>query len=231
MQALFRAASLDALSDVAHGFTGRGPDLARRDVEAWDRAAGALGLAGRDVALVDQVHGAEVVAVARAGHAGRADALVTTTRGVVLAVRVADCVPVLLAAPGGVAAIHAGWRGTAAGIVARALAELLRAARADAGQVRAAIGPHIGQGAFEVGDEVVRALEATGVDRGAFARDGPRGRPHVDLGAVIAAQLRALGVTGVERVGPCTASDERLWSHRRDGAAAGRQGGLIALRA
>src|SRR5688500_7539738 len=104
MHPTFSAASLAALPRVAHAFTGRGADLARRDDGGWSRAAGALGFSVADVAVVDQVHGADVVVVDRAGGPcaprGRADALVTATPGVVLAVRVADCVPVLMALDG-----------------------------------------------------------------------------------------------------------------------------------
>src|SRR5690606_36130192 len=102
-------------------------------LENWRRVARTLDpvLDARAVALVEQVHGGEVLVVDRApgplAPVGRADALVTTTRGVVLAVRAADCAPVLLAAPGGVAAAHAGWRGVAASVVVAALEALLAA--------------------------------------------------------------------------------------------------------
>lgn len=251
---LLRASSLAALTAVAHGFTTRaggvseapyeGLNLGRRPgerVEAlrenWRRLAASLdaALGADDVALVEQVHGGEVVVVERAPGpltpAGRADALVTTTPGIVLAVRAADCAPVLLAAPGGVAAAHAGWRGVAAGVVLTALDALLARTGAAADAVRVAIGPHIGPRAFEVGDEVVTAIEAAGAPREAFVRTGPRGRPHVDLGGALVAQLAARGVTQVERVGGCTTQDPCLWSHRRDGERGGRQAGVIVLRA
>src|SRR5690606_30770246 len=145
-------------------------------LENWRRVAGSLdpALDAGAVALVEQVHGGDVVVVEHApgplAPVGRADALVTTRPGVVLAGRAADCAPVLLAAPGGVAAAHAGWRGVAARVVEAALEALLAATGAAPGDVRAAIGPHIGAAAFEVGDEVVAAIEATGVPRDAFTR-------------------------------------------------------------
>lgn len=251
---LLRAASLQAMPGVVHGFTTRvggvspppyeGLNLGRRPgerlealLENWARVAGALDprLGPDDVALVEQVHGGEVVRVERPGGPlrpmARADALVTTTPGALLAVRAADCAPVLLAVPGGVAAAHAGWRGAAAGVVRAALEALLAATGARPGDVRAAIGPHIGPDAFEVGREVIDGLAATGVPRGVFVREGPRGRPHVDLSAALIAQLAALGVGAVERVGGCTTADARLWSHRRDGERGGRQAGVIGLRA
>jgi polyphenol oxidase len=245
---LLRARSLD---DVAHGFTTRaggvsgapydGLNLGRRPgetdaalLENWRRVARALDprLDAGDVALVEQVHGREVVLVERArgplAPLGKADALVTTTPGVVLAARAADCVPLLLAAPGGVAAVHAGWRGCAQDVTLAALALLLARTGARAADVRVAIGPHIGPDAFEVGDEVIRGIEAAGVPRAVFVREGAR--PRVDLAAALEARLASAGVTRIERVGGCTTRDPALWSHRRDGERGGRQAGVIALR-
>lgn len=218
---------------VPHGFTGRGLDLRARAAD-WERAAGAVlpGAGAGAIACLEQVHGAAVVRVeAPAGAlapAGRADALVTTRPGTILAVRAADCLPVLLSAPGGVAAAHAGWRGLAAGVVPAALAALLLATGAAADEVTALLGPHATR--LETGDDVARALGAAGVPEAAW-RAGGRGEKHlVDLAGAAEAQLRAAGVVRVERTGGCTLTEPaRFWSHRREGAAAGRQAGLIAL--
>lgn len=249
------AAFADADPRIRHGFTTRaggvsaapydGLNLGRRPgerdealVENWGRVARSLDarLDERAVAIVEQVHGPGVVVVERAGGPlaplGRGDALVTDRPGVALAVRVADCVPILLHAPGShpaVAAVHSGWRGTAAGVVGAAVAALRRLAGPDA-EVRAVVGPHIGQDAFEVGDEVVVALEAaSGLARGGFARPGARDHAHVDLSVVIAAQLAAAGVRHVAWVEGCTTRDAHLWSHRRDAERGGRQAGVIVI--
>lgn len=247
---LLRGALLAATPGVVHGFSTReggvsegalaSLNLARRPAERdealaenWRRVVRSLhpALVPEAVAIVHQVHGARVL---RVDHGrgplepmGEADALVTTVPGLVLAVRTADCVPVLLAAPGGVAAAHAGWRGTVAGVVPAAVRALCEATGAAPDEVVAAVGPHICAEAYEVGPEVVQGLRATGLADAVFLRPRPGARDHVDLGAAVEAQLRAAGVPRVDRVAGCTFTDARLFSHRRD-AAAGRQAGLVA---
>jgi purine-nucleoside/S-methyl-5'-thioadenosine phosphorylase / adenosine deaminase len=170
---------------------------------------------------LDQVHGADVVVL----HASdddtaawpRADAAVTRDAGVVLAVRIADCLPVLFsnrtASVIGVA--HAGWRGLAAGVLEHTVAAL-RCAPAD---VVAWLGPAIGPAAFEVGDDVRDAFvgdEPAAVT--AFAAGRP-GKWHADLPALARRRLAQAGVTDVTASGLCTASDPaRFFSYRRDGA-------------
>jgi hypothetical protein len=202
--------------------------------ENWRRATAALSptLSVEGVALLHQVHGAEVVEVRQGGGPlapiAEADAAWTAAPGVVLGVRVADCAPVLLAAPGGVAVAHAGWRGAAAGVVARTVAALCAGTGATPDAVIAVVGPCISVDAFEVGDEVVAGLAATGLDPAVFARPGPRGRPMVDLAEVVLRQLARAGVVHATAVRRCTVGDAAFWSHRRDGEGAGRFAGLIA---
>ena len=136
-----------------------------------------------------------------------------------LCVATADCVPVVLGAGDGVAAVHAGWRGVVAGVVDRAVGAL--AVAVGERPVAAWIGPAIGPCCYEVGEDVasrVVAASATGV-----ARRGRGARPHLDLVAAVEIQLRGAGVEAIERLGPCTrCAPELLYSYRRDGAAAGR---------
>lgn len=236
---------------VVHGFTTRhggvsaGPltslNLARRGGETdaaldqnWARVAAALGMPDAPIGLASQTHGVTVLDGDAATGPGRSelgegDAIVLTRPGALIAVRVADCVPILLSAPGAVAAVHAGWRGTVAGIVERALHALLARAGVGPEQVRAAIGPAIGPCCYEVGDEVVAGLLAVAPAEVAL-RPGPR-RAHADLRAVNESLLRAAGVRQVERVGPCTRCSPDHYSHRRDGEATGRFAGVIGLRA
>lgn len=178
---------------------------------------------------VSQVHGREVVEV-NAGdtvsdvRAIEADALVTRAPGVALAVRTADCVPILLADPasGAVAAVHAGWRGVAARILEPALARL-------GGSPVAAIGPHIRLASFEVGPEVATEIEAVAHGEPVTQRREPR--PHVDLARAVSAQLRALGVETIDDVGGDTfAEPERFFSHRRDQGRTGRHLSAIVSR-
>lgn len=248
MVPLLRSTTLDAVDGVRHGFTRRqgGVSPAPRDslhlalrdgddpddvTENWRRATAALGTTADRVALVHQVHG-DAVRVVNAptwplAVAGEADGLITTTPGVVLAVRVADCVPVLIAGPRGVAAVHAGWRGLVAGVLPAAV----RALRARLGAVPlvAAVGPRAGVDAYETGEGVVDALVEAGLPRARISARGPAGRLHTDLGAAARLQLEAAGVDEVDVARACTISDRRFFSHRRDGAETGRQAALVML--
>ncbi|MCC7074261.1 MAG: laccase domain-containing protein [Deltaproteobacteria bacterium] len=183
-----------------------------------------------------QVHGAEVRLVQPGDDAAlvlceRADALVTTAPGLAVAVRPADCAPLLLAVDDGraVAAVHVGWRGAVAGIIARAVASLCSAALVDPQRLVAAVGPCIGAQAFEVGPEVVSAARGLGVDVEPLVRPGRDDRAHLDLGGLALALCAHAGVTQVERVGGCTASElERYFSHRAEHGQTGRQLSVIA---
>jgi polyphenol oxidase len=137
------------------------------------------------------------------------------------AVRVADCVPVLLAAGNGaVAAIHSGWRGTVQSIVPRGVA-LIRDL-AEGSELTAAVGPCIGACCFEIGPEVAVEIAAAS-PLGEAAIDRSRARPHADLRAVVAAQLAEAGVRQVDHVAGCTKCDARGFpSYRRDGKGGGR---------
>jgi len=179
-----------------------------------------------DVAWVRQIHSAQVLDAAP-GCRGEGDALVTDRQGLALAVVTADCVPILLASRevgGGIAAVHAGWRGISKQIVVGALTRL----RARPASVLAWIGPAIGPCCYEVGPEVVQAVaRACGVGRTEeLVRPNPdptRSNPHLDLVWAVETQLRAAGVEDIRRLGGCTRCHPReLWSYRRDGSAAGR---------
>jgi YfiH family protein len=247
---VIRSRLLASCEHVAHCFTtkeggvSKGPlaglNLARRpgenleDLEEnWRRAAASCGLTPDDLVLLSQVHGARVLRVEEPHGfldvAGDADALLTTRPGLLLAIRAADCVPILLAAPTGVGAVHSGWRGTAANVVGAATRALAEATGEDPACFVAAIGPHISSAAYEVGTEVVDGLEHAGLDPARFLSHGPTGNPHVDLGAAVEEQLRAAGVKTIEQLGVCTHTDPRLYSHRGEGPHTGRQAGLIAL--
>jgi hypothetical protein len=174
-----------------------------------------------------QVHGADVQVVTAidAGTPPTADGLVTAEPGTVLMVRVADCVPLLLADPaaGVVAAVHAGRPGLAAGVVPRAV-ETMRSLGAD--RLRGWVGPHVCGACYEV-PEQLRA-EVSAVVPEAYATTS-WGTPSLDIGAGVQAQLAAAGIEA-ERVARCTIEDEDLFSYRRQGAASGRLAGLVWVR-
>lgn len=189
----------------------------------------ALGLPTEPLWL-QQVHGAQVYDAdgAAAGQPPVADAAVTQRPGVVLAIMVADCLPVLFCSADGhrLGAAHAGWRGLAAGVLERTI----EAMGVPPAALRAWIGPAIGADRFEVGGEVREALLAGewAGDASAVAcfRRNPAGRWQCDLVALARLRLARQGVGSISGGRWCTASDRaRFFSHRRDG----RTGRMAAL--
>ena len=145
-----------------------------------------------------------------------ADGQATALPGLGVMVLTADCLPVALGSAGAVAMLHAGWRGLAAGV----LEEGVRAMR-DLGagdQIVAVIGPGAGACCYEVGAEVHAALGS-----------GDSGARHIDLHAIARERLLAAGVSRVRDLGICTICDRAFFSHRREGARAGRQAGVAWL--
>jgi len=177
---------------------------------------------GGRIVQVKQVHGARAVRAEES--AGQEADVVVARPGAVTAVgvRVADCVPVLVASTetGGVAAIHAGWRGVVAGVVPAGVELLGR------GALLAAIGPCIGACCFEVGADVGERI--------GFVTRRAGDKAYVDLRAAVRAQLRALGLAdeAIDDVPGCTKHEpDRFHSFRRDGANSGRMLAAIATRA
>ncbi|MGZ4445096.1 MAG: peptidoglycan editing factor PgeF [Nocardioides sp.] len=171
-----------------------------------------------------QVHGREVV-LAQPGTRPEADGIVTDRPDVVLLVRVADCVPVLLADADGrvVGAAHAGRPGLAAGVVPRTVA---RMRDLGAGPLTAWVGPHVCGACYEV-PAAMRA-EVAAVEP-ASAATTSWGTPALDIGAGVRAQLEREGVEVVDAA-VCTRETPDLYSYRRDGAGAGRFAGLVRIR-
>lgn len=206
--------------------TGDDPAAVR---ENFARAAQLLGVAAPRLYVVSQVHG--VAAQVIRGDEDRDELMravgdITLSRapGVACGVRTADCVPILIAdrTSGAVAAIHSGWQGTvvnAAAAGVRALRELI----GDRGDLIAAIGPHIEACCFEVGPDVAAELAAcSSLGEAAVI---PGAKAHVNLRAIVRAQLEAEGIaaTAIDDVHGCTVGDrERFHSFRRDGKASGR---------
>jgi polyphenol oxidase len=221
-------------------------DAAAAVAENRRRLALAAGLPSEPVWLM-QVHGINVAdldaadGVGRAADRGRpralapADAAFTRQPGRVCAILTADCLPILLAADSGelVAAVHAGWRGLAGGVIEATV----QAMAAPPKSLMAWLGPAIGPQHFEVGAEVREALlagdsqagAATGARAEAAFALNARGRFMADLGALARRRLAALGVSRIHGGGECTfAAGDRYFSHRRDGMT-GRQATLIWL--
>jgi YfiH family protein len=195
--AFLLSSNLASLPWVEHGFGTRDPLPA-----------------GFESASLNQIHSDLVVMPAQTGRCGDGDALVSNRAGLTVSIRTADCYPVLLADTRRrtVAAIHAGWRGTAAHIVEKTLSKMQAEFGTDPTDVLAAIGPGIGVCCYEVGEEVARQF-------------GLSGRTHLDLALENRRQLERAGVPPgkIEALGVCTLCDaERFFSYRREREAAGR---------
>lgn len=193
-------------------------------VENRSRLAGALGRKPESVLIGRQVHRAEVLTheapqipapfAAPGSPIADVDGHLTANPSLAPLVFVADCLPVALAGPGGVAMLHCGWRGLATGVVASGVAGVQA--------TDAAIGPGIGRCCYEVGEEVLDAFSDLG--------DGIATGRMLDLTEVARRLLERAGVERVTAAGLCTSCEEELFfSHRRDGARTGRQAGLAWL--
>ncbi len=228
-QAMLTAPQMSTCPDVIHGFStkvdacGQSLDLrAGCGPEVWTRLAVDAGAAGAPVAWASQVHGRSVLHAAEGGMVGEGDAIWTDVPGLLIAIRTADCVPIVAVSRGRVAAIHAGWRGLAAGVIEAGI-EPLRGC----GPIHAVVGPAICMDCYEVGEEVVSGVSKWTPEK-VFV-DWSRTRPHIDPGAAAVHQLSAAGVDHVERIEVCSKCDPRLWSHREEGPLAGRQAGVVGL--
>lgn len=185
-----------------------------------------------------QVHGREVL-VAREREdprfeSERCDALATNLRGLLLGVKTADCVPVLLgdAKSGACAAVHAGWRGTLAGIVGRALVTLREEFGTEASDVRAALGPAALGCCYEVGPDVVEPFRAKFEDADSLFKPTGEGRALVDLHEANRRQLIAAGVAPgrVHALPLCTmCRPDLFFSYRQDRKLYGRTGRLMSV--
>jgi purine-nucleoside/S-methyl-5'-thioadenosine phosphorylase / adenosine deaminase len=218
---------LASIPGLAHAFTVKGSNL--------EAVLQALAWTGRpSLRTVKQVHGAKVVRVLSVEPpAGQpeGDALVTVDPKVALAVYVADCVPVLVCDPKSraLAAVHAGWRGTVAGVLSAALGVLTESCGARPADLRVAIGPSIGPCCFRVGDEVVEAL--IGADPGAVSCvQGAQGARRIDLVEANRRQVIEAGVPAgqIQSTGLCTrCREDLLESYRRSSGRAGRMAALV----
>ena len=218
-----------------------GPNFGRKAGDADEVRANRAGLAERLGArpiFLDQVHGADVVRLRADWHddnAPQADAAVSTDPNLAVAILVADCLPVLFAAPGGVAGAHAGWRGLAGGVLENIVAELCVAANCEPRDVKAWLGACIGPEAFEVGPEVVQAFgrEPWEHDQPGFLyRPNPEPRWRADLALLARERLMSVNVTQISGGTWCTLTDDsRFFSFRGEafGRPRGRMAACIAL--
>jgi YfiH family protein len=203
---VLRGETLDALSWLRHGF---GTKLS----VGWPNTT--------NLATVKQIHSDRVLLVESPGPQGEGDAMISNSQGVGLAIRTADCLPILIADPKNhaVAAIHAGWRGVVSQIAPKAIDAMNRQFGSRPEDLVIAIGPGIGGCCFEVGPEVA-------------VQFGMAGRTKVDLIGTLCRQLGRNGVSArqIGTAGLCTYCDAQLFdSYRRDRSAAGRMITIIGV--
>lgn len=207
------------------------------------RFAERVGFEGETLYELSQIHGAQVIRVELGDLPAdlkrcEGDALVTTEPALALGVRVADCVPLLLADPssGSVAAVHAGWRGVVAGVIEAAIESLCEASGAVPARLLCAFGPHIGPQSFEVGADVAAQIAAAAGDervivtRSSSTSSSTGSSTYVDLGRAVTGQLvrAGLSIVNIDPVQGCTMSEsERFFSYRRDGVRSGRHLAVI----
>lgn len=213
-------------------------DTPENVLENYRILGNAVGFSPENLVFTHQTHTATVRLVGRDDRGqglfspvpGDYDGLITNAPGVALAVFSADCTPVLLYDPVGqaIGAVHAGWRGTAAGIVAEAVAQMQAAFGTKPENLRAAIGPCIGMCCFETGAEVPEAMR-TSLGAAAEAAIQPKGdKYYVNLKELNRLWLQRCGVTQVEVSPDCTrCQPQRFWSHRVTGNARGSQAAII----
>jgi len=257
-----RSDLLSGFEQIVHGLTYRVPGLGNADGnvgysggrdrdDAWQMRqlwATAIGFDARRIVNVGQEHGRKVIQAFAddAGQGARpdsrvigiADALITDAPGVYLSTFYADCQPILLVDPKrpAVAAVHAGWRGTVAGIAGNAVLAMSEAFGSDPAEIRAYLGPAIGVCCNEVGDEVIAMWRDQAQDLGsavesAITHPGPK--EHFDVSRANALMLQRAGVQShhIDTSPICTKCSKDSWfSHRGHGLAAGRQAAFIGIR-
>jgi hypothetical protein len=226
-----RLTLLDSVAGLVHGFERRsGPSGHETREESCARVTASLRPLGR-LYLMHQVHGTEVRHAPWEGRP-RGDAATADAAGVLVGVETADCLPILLVDPVRrvAAAVHAGWRGTAAG-VARAAVSALVSSGSRASDLLAGLGPGIGPCCYEVGDDVRASFGPE--DAGCF-HPGRRWRPHLDVRAANVRQLHEAGLepARLQHVAECTFCEAAAYhSYRREGKGGGRMISFVGFRA
>jgi YfiH family protein len=214
-QNIYRVRPLEAFDWLVHGFGTR-----------WSNAFGTC----RNLATLHQIHSSTVVdAEGRAGCLGEGDALVANTPGVLVAVKTADCIPMLMvdSRQHAVAAVHAGWRGTARNIAAAAIAKMKEKFSSRVEDLHVAIGPGIGKCCYEVGPEVAAQFRAYDPTLRNLTHTA-----HLDLVAINGRQIGDCGVPPAQiyTAGICTLCNSEFHSYRRDKQQAGRMLSVAGIR-
>jgi len=241
---LLHSPALDDIPGIVHAFSTRraerqdftlgSPDGSNPLVQMnRSRFLAAAGMPGWPILKLQQTHSGvvqEMTDTRSANEPAAADAAVTQLRGATLGVQTADCVPILIADrhARAVAAVHAGWRGTAARIAWNAVRRLVEVYGVDPSDLTAVIGPHNGVCCYEVGEEVADAFR----DGDAVVRKREWVKPHLDQARANRKQLLEAGIPPEQVVisSLCTqCRPDLFFSHRREGPRAGRLLSVIGI--
>lgn len=245
------ALNLTKVKDVHHGFFGRQGGVSK---EPWDslntcyfmgdakadvdenrtRICKTFRLKPNSLYTAMQVHGTDSVRITAGDDFEKilhteADAVWTTEPNIAVGVQTADCAPILFASNDGqvIGAIHAGWRGAVAGIASKTIESVGKILNLPPDRFIVAIGPCIGQDAFEVGPEVIAAVETRGLPIDDIVKKGREDRTHLDLAGFIKIELQSFGVQQIELIGRCTASNiDEYFSYRGN---KGRRGDQLSV--
>lgn len=214
-------------SRVTAFFTGKAAGADRREISRI------IQIAPDAIYLPIQKHTDKIISFDASREPRIGDAVITRAKGVLIGVQVADCVPVLVyeKEKGVVAAVHAGWRGTAAGILKKTIEVIVDRYAGSAGNIVVAIGPAIGGCCYEVGHEVVEAVARTTGKGGYQSKKGEK--YHLDLPSANREQALSLGVpdSNIWVSAECTfCNPGKFYSYRFSKGSTGRQGAFIGLR-
>lgn len=203
--------------------------------------ARAFGTKIEKLVMVNQCHGTDILVIdePNADYAHfqklQCDGIVTNQPGVMIAIGVADCLPLLLLDPvkGVAAALHAGWKGTAGNIAAKGVETLVKMFGSESANILAALGPAIRSCCYEVDEPVRKAFAESGLEWSRYAVENGSGKWRLDLSAVNREQLIAAGIPdeNIESAPHCVSCQhDWFFSYRRDGGETGRQAGFIMLK-
>ena len=254
----FEPKSLSGAGVSIQGFTTRHEGVSRPPYNSLNLGLGTLdsphsvegnrsllvrhfGISIERLVTVNQVHGDDLLVIDEPNpdysHFLKVDCdgIITNQPGVMIGICLADCIPVLLLDPVRrvVAALHAGWKGTAAGITAKGVKALVKLFDSDPRDVLAAVGPGIGACCYEVDAPVMEAFRKSGQDTSLFAADKGLGKFRLDLPEANRQQLLRAGIPedNMEVGKLCVSCNRELFfSYRRDGGETGRQMGFIMLK-
>lgn len=190
--------------------------------------------------MVNQCHGTDILVIDEPNadyahfHKLACDGIITNQPQVMIAVGVADCLPILMLDPVKkvIAALHAGWKGTAGNIAAKGVESLANIFNSQKSDILVSLGPAIGPCCYEVDEPVKQAFTGSGVEWSNCATAAENGKWRLDLAAANQEQLLAIGlpVKNIETAGKCVCCQhDWFFSYRRDGGETGRQAGFIML--